>query len=1689
MVGAVGGLAWANGTLYVADSSPLGTFPPAPDSSSNGPVTVNNRVLFFNTTQIPSPTANLATLTPFNNFNCNVCAYPAFNVLGEPDYLTTAPDYPLPNANATYGTPTQSNLRGASGVASDGRILAVADTYNNRILIWTTIPSSINAPANIVLGQSNFTSSTVSTTPTASSVRAPQGVWIQNGKLYVADTQDDRVLVWNSIPTSNNQPADMVLGQANFTTVNAPPPQTTNPTTAANLMLDPTSVSSDGTHLFVADRGYNRILIWNSIPTSSDQPADVVIGQPVMTTAVPDWVSTFCQSTGTDSSGNPIYPQVCAGTLDLPSFVLADPATGRLFVADQGNDRVLIYNSIPTQNGANADIVLGQPNMTSQVVSSAAISIASTAIDNTAGVDITDSPTSLAYDGENLYVSDPYNLRVLVFTPGNVALPSNSVVNWASEIIRQEGAVTLSGTIKSGDIETITIGTTAYTYTVKSSDTLDTVAQGLVSAINSSNSGAGDSNATALFAGAGTATVYLSSKSINVGYDTIALSFTSDSNADIVGATSGSYLSAGTAATAAPGMLVEIDGSNLTDYSAPVTAALSGGAAPTSLGGVQVFMDGVAAPLFRVSNIQIITQVPFLFYERNSTSIYVRTVRSDGSVTVTNATPVYIAGANPGLFATPVVPGQSPVLRPANAAYHQSGNPEAVIDFEGTINAGDTATITINSRAYTYSVVASDTLTTIVQNLVNKINAAPDPQVTATVGAAFDRVVLIAKQSGAAGNGIPISTSTSSGADVSLTAYTTSTCCNVTPGTAITASNPAVPGEAINVSAAGLGTINDVTGTANNYAVAGIPFSGPVPNTANNFVTATMGGSTAEVISAGLPTGSYGVYQIQMIVPTSLTANNNTQLYVAQNAYVSNIVTIPVGAAAQVAGGTGSGNDVFTSGITFTASPNPVPPGSNGLGKTTLTWAGAPGIVAVYKGNPSNGGAQIALGFNSGQTTTNQDIPDGTTFYLQDTTNSNPKSLAATLATVTVHVLSGIVIGIDSPSSGSSPFSGTAHFGGWAVDPLAAIASVEMKIDGVAVGNAIYGANRPDVCAIHSGDPGCPNVGWDFYYDTAPLSNGTHTLDLTTQAANGDRITVGTTFSVMNPLSTSGTIALIDSPSSKTGPVQGVITASGWAINPNAAVGSVAILIDGAAYGNATPVSRTDVCSGSNAQAPGCPNVGWSILIDTNTLSNGVHTLEAVATANNGQISAAGTSFTISNWSSANPMTISVGTPNTQGGPYSGTVTFGGWAADAYAAIANLTVTIDGVPYGAAAYGGNRADACTSTSYPGCPNIGWGFTVDTTQLADGTHSLGLIGTTVDGRSSTKTVSFKVANLTATNPMHIHIDNPAPGITVTGTAQLNGWVYANNGSITGIQVLVDNVVVGNAQYGSARPDVCSASSSPGCPNVGWTFALDSTSLTYGGHALAVRALSSTGEYATIGSTFSVSNSFAGSPITIAIEQPGSHTSAYQGLATFSGWALDKNAVLSNVAISIDGVPYGNATYGVSRTDVCASLTGVPGCPNVGWTYTLDTTRVPNGIHYLGVDVTAANGDHSVVSWVFTVGNWSSSANAFRMSIDTPSPQTPPYFGSAIFGGWALNLAAPIAQVLVSIDGTPIGSAAYGGSRPDACASSSNAPGCPDVGWSITVDTTQIANGSHTVAITPVTADGQSSTATATFSVSN
>ena len=59
----------------------------------------------------------------------------------------------------------------------------------------------------------------------------------------------------------------------------------------------------------------------------------------------------------------------------------------------------------------------------------------------------------------------------------------------------------------------------------------------------------------------------------------------------------------------------------------------------------------------------------------------------------------------------------------------------------------------------------------------------------------------------------------------------------------------------------------------------------------------------------------------------------------------------------------------------------------------------------------------------------------------------------------------------------------------------------------------------------------------------------------------------------------------------------------------------------------------------------------------------------------------------------------------------------------------------------------------------------------------------------------------------------------------------------------------------------------------------------------------------------------------------------------------------------------------AGYGTPAADVCAALPGVAACPNIGWTFDLDTRRLSNGNHKITVQITDSAG---VISTLPSIG---------------------------------------------------------------------------------------------------------------------
>jgi hypothetical protein len=157
-----------------------------------------------------------------------------------------------------------------AGIASDGQHLFLADTFNNRVLIWNEPPTG-NVPPDVVLGQADFETNHPGSG--RSELNWPMAVATDGVRLLVADTLNDRILVWERVPTRNATPADLAL---RGTGIRRPG--------ARGAVVWPWGVWTDGERLVVSSTGGGQVLIWNRFPIRDDAPDIVLTGGGLMGT-------------------------------------------------------------------------------------------------------------------------------------------------------------------------------------------------------------------------------------------------------------------------------------------------------------------------------------------------------------------------------------------------------------------------------------------------------------------------------------------------------------------------------------------------------------------------------------------------------------------------------------------------------------------------------------------------------------------------------------------------------------------------------------------------------------------------------------------------------------------------------------------------------------------------------------------------------------------------------------------------------------------------------------------------------------------------------------------------------------------------------------------------------------------------------------------------------------------------------------------------------------------------------------------------------------------------------------------------------------------------------------------------------------------------------------------------------------
>jgi sugar lactone lactonase YvrE len=255
-------------------------------------------------------------------------------VFGQPDFSTTSANQ---GGSASAGT-----ISIPMDIAVDAQgTLWVADYGNNRVLGFhsaATVDSN-NPPADVVLGKSDFTSTTGGVAP--DQMNRPYGLAIgPDNTLWVGDTQNNRVLRFaNSLILTSGVSANGVLGQPDLSTGSV---SGSNP--ASNTLAAPTGLHADAAgRLWVVDYSNHRILRFDDAvhtATIFGGNASAVIGQPGFTTS------------------SPTSARVAFGGLG----VFLD-ASGALWACDFDFSRVLRFpNAASISAGGAADLVLGQPD-------------------------------------------------------------------------------------------------------------------------------------------------------------------------------------------------------------------------------------------------------------------------------------------------------------------------------------------------------------------------------------------------------------------------------------------------------------------------------------------------------------------------------------------------------------------------------------------------------------------------------------------------------------------------------------------------------------------------------------------------------------------------------------------------------------------------------------------------------------------------------------------------------------------------------------------------------------------------------------------------------------------------------------------------------------------------------------------------------------------------------------------------------------------------------------------------------------------------------------------------------------------------------------------------------------------------------------------------------------------------------
>ncbi len=316
-------------------------------------------------------------------------------------------------------------------------------------------------------------------------------------------------------------------------------------------------------------------------------------------------------------------------------------------------------------------------------------------------------------------------------------------------------------------------------------------------------------------------------------------------------------------------------------------------------------------------------------------------------------------------------------------------------------------------------------------------------------------------------------------------------------------------------------------------------------------------------------------------------------------------------------------------------------------------------------------------------------------------------------------------------------------------------------------------------------------------------------------------------------------------------------------------------------------------------------------------------------------------------------------------------------------------------------------------------------------FADTTFSIEASNTLINYFETTGDGTFRVALALGNWPVSIP-DAPVVPDTPPNVSFSTATQALNNTSVTGTIVIAGNALDDNSVQnvevridgGSWNQATLSGSS--------WSYAFNTSTVINGVHTIEVRSFDGTQYSEVRGLSVNVSNTVVGpAPDAPSLDATTSalNNTSVEGTITLSGTV---GADITAVYVSIDGGAWNVASLSSSA-----------------WTYSMNTTTLPDGMHTISIKAANGNAESSAKTITITVNNGENVENTKPSIAITAPAKDAKVSGTVTLTGVASDVEGEVVKVYISTDGKQWLDA--NGISP----------------WSYKLDTTKLKNGKITI----------------------